>query len=94
MSREIVVKATADTIDYDIDFEPFLDNRADALSSVEATISGGTATVLHSQIINKIVKVWIDGGTDGETAEVEVIAHTAGGRTKQFCFRLRIKECV
>lgn len=94
MSREIVVKATADTIDYDIDFEPFLDNREDALSSVAATITGGTATVLFSQIVGKIVKVWITGGADGETCEVDVIADTAGGRTKQFCFRLRIKECV
>lgn len=94
MSRDMRVKAPAETIDYDIDFEPFLENRGDTLESVEVVVSGSTATVLHSQIIGKTVKVWIDGGADGETADIEVTAHTAGGRTKQFCFRLRIKECV
>lgn len=38
-------------------------------------------------------KVWLSGGATGDSATLSVIAKTVGGRTKEQCFSVRIKEC-
>lgn len=38
-------------------------------------------------------KIWLSGGTTGDTATLSVIANTVGGRTKENCFDVRIRDC-
>ena len=39
------------------------------------------------------VKVWVSGGEDGSTYDIEVTAATNGGRVKVECFKIRVKGC-
>ena len=38
-------------------------------------------------------KIWLSGGTTGDSATLSVIANTVGGRTKENCFDVRIRDC-
>lgn len=89
---DIMVKTPADILDYDVDFARWLPN-ADRLSAASAMIENSTATVDRTDHSDTSAKVWISGGVTGETANVTVTIATLEGRTKQFRFNLKIKEC-
>lgn len=38
-------------------------------------------------------KIWLSGGAEGDNVTLSVIATTDGGRTKELCFAVRIREC-
>ncbi len=86
-----VSKDPADRLDYDVDYARWLPT-GDVISSATATIAGSTAVPDQVDVSADAVKVWISGGTVGETAVVTVAAVTAQGRTKEISFRLRIRE--
>jgi hypothetical protein len=86
-------KAPTDHLDYDVDFGRWLpegDTIIDASSFIADTV---TFVVTQTEVANQVVRVWIDGGADGEEGLVAVYAFTAGGREKEACFKLRIKDC-
>jgi len=89
---DLMVKKPADVLDYDVDFARWLPS-PDRLSGATSAIANSTAVVDRTEYTDTNAKVWISGGALGETATVTVTATTQEGRTKQFVFNLKIKEC-
>lgn len=85
-------KTPEDRLDFDIDFESWLPD-ADTIESAVAVVTSGTVVFDQLNILDAVVKVWLSGGTDGETAEISVTITTAGQRIKEVCFKIRVKGC-
>ena len=92
MTSPQLVKAPDDKLDYDIDFSRWLPG-GDIITAATATITGGTATIDSTEFSDTTVKVWITGGDEGDSSDVTVKATTQGGRIKEYCFRLRVRDC-
>lgn len=89
----IFPKAPPDQTDYDIEFDDWLPE-GDTITSADATVDPtGELAVASVSITDQTVKVWLNGGLDGKTYTVTLIVGTAGGRTKEVCFKIRVKEC-
>lgn len=84
-------KQPADQQDYDIDFTDYLAALADEGESVFTTVEPGI-TLLANSLNNGVVKVWLAGGTDGQTYKVTVTLTTKGGRVKQAEIKIKVKE--
>lgn len=84
-------KQPADMQDYDIDYTDYLDGLQDSAESVDVVAEVGIK-LFHYSLIGKTVKVWVDGGTHGETYKVSVTLKTAYGRTKQAEIAIKVKE--
>lgn len=92
MTLGTVTKTPADVLDYEIDFSIWLPD-GDRITVATATIDAGTTALAQTDFSDTQVRVWISGGTMGDSGEVEVTATTAGGRTKTECFRLKVQGC-
>lgn len=88
----ILSKNPADVLDYDVRFYRWL-SEGDTVSEATATITGDSAVIDEVEVAEQTVKVWISGGTVGETYHVTVTATTQQGRVKEVCFDLKIKGC-
>ena len=80
--------------DYDIDYGPWLAPMGDSIVSVTHGVRNAPdgALTVDSMFMNSTVKLWIAGGTDGSSYQVEVTVTTAGGRIDQSELVFRIKE--
>lgn len=86
-------KNPIDQMDYDIDFSRWLED-GDTITSVDVTVTpSGELTIPSSQISGQTVKVWTAGGLDGTTYEVSAAVGTSGGRVKEVCFKIRVRDC-
>lgn len=96
MTLPVKTKAPHDRLDYDVDFSRFVID-AEVLVSADVTLQdateGSTITVDDHDTSDHRVKVWLTGGVAGDAARVRVIATTDAGRTKEVCFRIRVKDC-
>jgi len=83
----------AESLDYDLDYTDWLTD-GDNVQSATAAISPAddTLTATGVYVNDPRVKVWLAGGTSGQTYKVTVTATTADGRIKQDEFRVRVKE--
>ena len=90
-------KKPADQLDYDVEFERWLSDgdRVQSADAVTSTIKNDAAPLIIKSVrlFGTIVKVWISGGTAGESYEIKVTATTAEGRVKEVCFIIRVAEC-
>lgn len=84
-------KQPSEIQDYDIDFSEYLDAIGDTASSVTVTAEIGI-TVSSSALIGKVVKVWLTGGSNGETYKITVLLTTAGGRRREADIKVKVKE--
>lgn len=84
-------KQPADRQDYDIDFTDYLAALADEGKSVVTTAEPGIAVTAYS-LNAGVVKVWLEGGTDGQTYKVTVTLTSKGGRVKQAEIKIKVKE--
>jgi hypothetical protein len=87
-----MTKSPADVLDYDIDFGRWLKD-GDTITAAASTIADTTAAVDRTDFSETMATVWLSGGADGETGTVTTLVSTNEGRTKEFCFKIRIKEC-
>lgn len=85
------IKTPEDRLDYDIDFGEWLPD-GDSIASADSTVVSGTV-ITSTNIIGAVVKLWVEGGADGETAEIQVLMTTADGRIKEICLKIRVKDC-
>ena len=92
MSLGMMDKSPDDVLDYDVNFDRWLPE-GDRITAVTTSIEGSTAVIGSSEFSDTSVKVWISGGVLGESATVTVEITTLNGRTKETCFRLRIRDC-
>lgn len=86
-------KRPADVLDFDVDYEDWLTDD-DTITTVTTSVTpSGQLAVQSVQVSNPQVKVWVSGGNDGSTYDIEVTAATNGGRVKVECFKIRVKGC-
>jgi len=86
-------KRPADVLDFDITYEDWLTDD-DTITTVTTSVSpSGELAVDSVQVSNPEVKVWVSGGENGSTYDIEVTAATTGGRVKVECFKIRVKDC-
>ena len=89
----IKIKRPADVLDFDITYGDWITDD-DTITTVTTTVSPtGELVVDTVQVSNPDVKVWVSGGDDGATYEVDVTVSTSGGRVKKECFKIRVKDC-
>lgn len=77
--------------DYDIDFNSYLEGLNDVALSHTAIAETGL-TVMSSALTAGVVKVFVSGGTDGNTYKVSATITTQGGRVKQGDILVKVKE--
>lgn len=86
------IKRSDEQLDYDIDFERWLDP-ADSITDFNAYILGDVAMeIVDAQMFGMVLKVWLNGGTEGATYTVVPSVTTANGRIKEEPFRVRIRS--
>lgn len=86
-------KTPSDRLDFDIDYGRWLPD-GDIVVDATAAIADPVTFVIDQVVWSEqVVRVWVSGGTVGEESEIAVYAVTQGGRTKEACFEMRIKEC-
>ena len=86
-----VSKAPGDRVDYDVDFSDWLEV-GDVLAS--ATVEAATGITIDEQTVYpEAVKIWVEGGQNGNTYGVTVTVQTTEGRTKVVRFSIRVNEC-
>lgn len=84
-------KQPVDVLDYDFDYSDWLADRADTISTATITATTGV-TVGSSTHTSGVVKVFISGGTDGQSYKITCTVVTTGGRTKQAEIVIKVKE--
>ena len=86
-------KRPADVLDFDLAYDDWLTDDDTITTVTTAVTPPGELVVDSVQVSNPEVKVWVSGGVDGSTYEIEVTAATSGGRVKVECFKIRVKGC-
>lgn len=89
-----VTQQPADLIDYDFEFSEWFDNNEDFIESVTTNIKPAplTLNVAANTSGQSKVKMWVQGGEDGDEFTVEITITTFSGRTKQFELIVIIKD--
>lgn len=77
--------------DYDIDFNEYLEFHNDVAVSHTSFAEAGVS-ILSSNLTGGVVKLFISGGTDGNTYKVSATITTQGGRVKQGDILVKVKE--
>lgn len=89
----IIEKTPDERLDYDTDVSRWISS-GDTIDTVETSIEDtATVTVDDTSITDTRVKVWLTGGVAGESGMLTLLVTTAQGRTKELCYRLRVKDC-
>ena len=80
-----VIQQPVDILDYDIDYSRWFSAESDTLESVVVTYRGDDNTLDVNTVVaaDNVIKLWVQGGTDGLTYTLEVTITTASGRRKQ-----------
>lgn len=86
-------KRPADVLDFDLTYEDWITDDDTITTVTTAVTPPGELEVGSVQVSNPEVKVWVSGGEDGSTYDIEVTAATNGGRVKVECFKIRVKGC-
>ncbi len=89
-------KQPAESLDYDIEYGDWLPD-TDSLSESnepETTVTPSGLDILSTtrDYDNDRVKIWIDGGEDGEQYKVEITTYTREGRARQDEFYILVRD--
>jgi len=87
---KVFKKSDEDALDYDIVLTDWL-VEGDEVDSVETLFPEGVEYRGKTLFVDR-VKVWVGGGTSGETYPIKVLVHTEGGRTKEVNFIIAVTE--
>ena len=91
----VIIQQPTDILDYDVGYDKWFGNdHVDALQDISVNIipSDGTLDANAQLSGPEIIKVWIQGGQDGEQYTVELTATTIAGRSKQNELIVRIQD--
>ena len=87
------VQQPNEVLDYDIDYTEFFDGEADVIASVATVVEpSGTLNANGSVASDTVVKLWLQGGADGDEYFVTIRTTTSAGRVKEDELRVRIRE--
>lgn len=84
------IKQPADVQDYDIDYSEWLPEGDFLVSAEVLTPSGITLDTYF--VSSPIVKIWVSGGTAGQSYKFQIIGTTDYGRVKETELVVRVKE--
>lgn len=84
-------KQPNETLDYDVSYVKFFSKRTDDIATVTATADTGL-TVGVNIVLGKIYKIFLSGGTSGQTYKVTVVMTSTTGVIKEDEFYVTIKE--
>jgi hypothetical protein len=86
-------KQPGETLDYDVSFVKWLERRAVPDSATMAVVTAPDGITLHAFTLNNgVVKLWISGGTDGESYKFTILLTTAAGRVKEVEILIKIRD--
>lgn len=80
-----------EVLDYDIDWSDQMTDDTDTISSSTWTVPAGITKDSDSETTTR-TKVWLSGGTAGETYSLLNRIVTAGGRTMDQTVKLKMKD--
>ena len=89
---EKFTKQPADVQDYDISFVDWLEALGDTALAVVVTADAGITQPIAAAITLGVVKVWVSGGTNGQSYKLTITLTTTNGRTKQVEIVIKVKE--
>lgn len=94
INSKLYTKRPEDRLDYDVDFarKGWLTDGDTIAAVLSVAVSDGDVELDGHDFTTTAVKVWVIGGTVGETAHVTVVIQTVQGREKEICFRVRIRS--
>jgi hypothetical protein len=84
-------KQPSDTLDYNIDYSEWIEDD-DAPASATVSVTGTGLEHENTEILGKVVRVWLSAGDDGTTYTVTVTTTTVFGRVRQDEFKIKVKE--
>lgn len=86
----------ADEWDYDIYYGEWLTDSDGFSEHVSPTVTITPDTLTLEKVVkdyeNKIIKIWLSGGSDGVRYKVEVTVRTREGRTRQDEFFVIVRD--
>jgi hypothetical protein len=89
---KVFKKSDEDVLDYDIVLADWLPT-GDEVDSATVVYDANSDIVFQGkELFNDRVKVWVGGGTSGNTYPFKVLANTKGGRTKEVNFLIVVTE--
>ena len=85
MILDTIIQQPAEILDYDVTYHKFFAGEDDSVASVINLIipNTGTLAVSTQKASDTSVKLWVQGGLDGEEYTVEITATMTSGRVKQ-----------
>lgn len=85
------VKQSGETLDYDVDFTDWFEDRDDTPSSQTVVAETGI-TKVSSALTGNVVRTILSGGTNGETYQITVQLTTSSGIVREVDFLVRVKD--
>lgn len=80
------------TLDYGIDWGPWLEPVSDTITASTWTAESGIEIVDDAEFTTTRTVVWLRGGTAGETYTVTNQVTTAGGRIVDRSIKIKVRE--
>ena len=88
-----MTQSPSEVLDYPVDFSRWLESGDTLTVATSVAVTGSATASATVDVSDDTARVWLEGGADGDAAKVTVTAVTAGGRTKQHCFTVNIRNC-
>lgn len=85
-----IPKQPTEVLDYDFDYSAWL-VITDEISAATITVPSGITLDSYS-FTDTVVKIWLSGGTDGETYKITCLVTTSAGRKKEKELRIKVKD--
>ena len=88
---ETIEKSPRDVLDYTFKWKAWLDKASDTVSSSTITVDSGITVDSDSNNTDSAT-VWLSGGTNGDSYKITNQIVTAGGRTKEGHFFVKVVD--
>lgn len=85
-------KGPDDVLPYDVDLDRWLED-SDRVVDATASAEGGELVINQVLASDRAVRIWLQGGREGETSTVRIHVTTFAGLIKEFCLHIRISRC-
>ena len=92
MSIKVFEKQPVEVLDFFFDFRNWLTSKQDTAASYTVTAQAGVVVASHNMTTPGVVQVFMSGGVHGQRYKVTCDLVTAGARTKQAEFSLKLKD--
>lgn len=92
MKLGVPIQQPDDRLDYDVSYKKWLADTGDSIDTVTVESSPTGLSASGVVVADDRIKVWAEGGEDGDIYFVEITVETLGGRIKEDELEFRIVE--